>query len=345
MKALKESPDQYPLKPVGTGPYRFVEWLKGQHVKLEANPDWWGNGSPDARGAVTIKQATFLTRGEREVRLAMVRQNEADFARWVTKEQCQQAPQCATGPSVETIFIRLDQPNPALADKRVREAIALAIDKNAVINDIMGGGGLAAQLVGPSAVGFNPDLKPYPYDLERAKKLVGEAKAAGVPVDAELTVVARRGAYIRSEEAAEAVTDMAKRAGLPNVKTRLMETAAHLDMWSMGKPAPPERGMIGLHSHGNEIMDYGQTVGAYYICDGKQSAYCNPKVDELQKQATGLAGAERNRAYAEIAKIVYDDVATIPIGQPEFYFGLSKRLNWKVRPDGFILLKEMSLKE
>jgi peptide/nickel transport system substrate-binding protein len=345
MKALKETPNDYPLKPIGTGPYKFVEWVKGQHIKITANPDWWGNGSPDARGAASIKDATFLTRVEREVRAAMVKQGEADLARWLTKEQCQGTPTCLTAPGVETIFIRIDQPNPALADKRVREAIALAIDKNALINEIMGGGALAGQLVGPSAVGFNPDLKPYPYDLNRARALISEAKAAGVPVDSQLQMVSRRGAYLRIEEASEAATEMVKQAGLPNVRTQVLETAAHLEMWSLGKVPPPERGMLGMHSHGNEIMDYGQTVNAYYTCNGVQSAYCNPAVDEAFQKATSLGGAERQKALADIAKVVYDDYATVPIGQPEFSFGLSKRLNWNQRADGFILLKEMTLNE
>ena len=345
MKALKEQPDQYPLTPIGTGPYKFVEWQKGQHVKLTANPDWWGIGSPDARGQLTIKDATFVSRGEREVRTAMVRQGEADFSRWLTKEQCQQAPKCVTGPGVETIWVRLDQPNPALADKRVREAVALAIDKDVIINEIMGGGQLASMLVGPTAVGYNQDLKPYPYDPARAKQLVAEAKAAGVPVETELTVVVRRAAYIRIEEAGEAVAEMIKQAGLPNVKSQALETAVHLDMWSSGKLPGPERGMLGLHSHGNEIMDFGQTVGAYFTCNGTQSAYCNPRVDEMQQRASALGGAERAKAYQEIAKFVYDDYAAVPIGRPEFYFGLSKRVNWEVRPDGFILLKEMTLQE
>jgi ABC-type transport system substrate-binding protein len=116
-------------------------------------------------------------------------------------------------------------------------------------------------------------------------------------------------------------------------------------MWSIGKLPPPERGMLGLHSHGNEIMDFGQTVGAYYVCNGVQSAYCNPKVDEMFQRANVLGGAERDAAYQEIAKFVHEDFATVPIGQPEFSFGLSKRLNWNTRADGFILLKEMSLKE
>jgi peptide/nickel transport system substrate-binding protein len=347
MKALKEAPDQYPLRPVGTGPYKFVEWVKGQHVKLEANLDWWGRTVPaaEARGALTIKQATFVGRAEREVRLAMVSKGEADLARWLTKEQCVQAPQCLQGPGLEVVYLRLDLPNPVIGDKRVREAIALALDKSAIINDIMGGGKLVGQVVGPTAVGHNPNLPPYPYDLPRAKALIAEAKADGVPVEMPLQVVARRGAWVRIEEAAEAVTEMVKQAGLPNVKTVIMDSAAHGEMWSSGKQPAPERGMLGLHSLGNDIFDFGQSVGSNYGCAGIQSAYCNPKVDELHKAASVLTGEARNKAYQEIGQLIYDDYAAIPVGMPEFYFGLGKRLDWKPRLDANILLKEMTLKE
>ena len=91
-KAQREAPDQTPLKPVGTGPYKFVEWVKGQYIKLTANPDWWGNTAPDAGGAATIKDLTFTFRAEREVRTAMVQRGEADIARWVSQEQCKSAP-------------------------------------------------------------------------------------------------------------------------------------------------------------------------------------------------------------------------------------------------------------
>ena len=71
-------------------------------------------------------------------------------------------------------------------------------------------------LIRPIVLGYNPELKPYPYDPARAKALIAEAKAAGVPVDAPLTVLARRGAYFGMEEAAEAVSDMLQQAGLTN---------------------------------------------------------------------------------------------------------------------------------
>jgi peptide/nickel transport system substrate-binding protein len=345
MKALKEKPDDYPLKPIGTGPYRFVEWAKGQHFKLEANPDWWGHSAADAHGAASIKDVTMVIRPEREVRTAMIQRSEADLARWVTGEQCKTAPQCASGPSVETIFLRMDTMHHLMKDRRIREAIALSIDKDAIINGLMGGGELAAQLVGPGAVGFNPNLKPYPYDLARAKQLVAEAKAEGAPVDSELTLYVRRGAWIRIEEAAEATAEMIKQAGLPNINARVLEVAAFSDLWSAPKPISPDRGMLGISSHGNEILDLSTTARNFYTCDGRSSGHCDTVAEEMGTRALPLTGEARDKAYQELAKYIYDDYATVPIGYPTFYFGLTNRLQWAPRRDGLLLVKEMALKE
>ena len=93
------------------------------------------------------------------------------------------------------------------------------------------------------------------------------------------------------------------------------------------------------------VTQDGQTVRFYYTCDGRQSTYCNPEVDKMQDRALSLAGAEREKAYQEIGKLMYDEVITIPIMHPSFFFGMSKRLEWTPRPDGFTLLKEMKNKE
>jgi peptide/nickel transport system substrate-binding protein len=345
-KARQDAPDQMQLHPVGTGPYKFVEWVKGQHIKLTANPDWWGNTATDAGGAASIKDVTFAIRAEREVRTAMVQRNEADLGRWVSQEQCQSAPQCKGGPTVETVFVRLDTMNPVLGDKRIREAIALAIDKDAIMNSILGGGEVASMLVRPTVIGFNPAIKPYPYDLARAKQLIAEAKAAGVPVDATpLTIYARRAAYFRVEEGTEAIGEMLKQAGLSTMKTQVLEVSKHTELYNAPKPIDPDRGMLAFHSHGNELLDFAQTVRFYYTCDGRQSTYCNPAVDETQKKALPLTGPEREKAYQAIAQYVHEEVVDVPVGHPSFYFALSQRLDWTPRPDGFILVKEMKLKQ
>ena len=344
--ARKARPEEVVTRPVGTGPYRFVEWVKGQHIKLEANPDWWGNTAPDAGGAATIKDVNFVFRAEREVRTAMVKRGEADWGRWVSRDQCKSAPECVGGPTVQTNFLRLDMMNPTLADKRVREAIALAVDKQTLTEEILDGGVVAAMLVPPIVLGYNPELKPYPYDPDRAKALIAEAKAAGVPVEAPLTVLVRRAAYFRIEEAGELITDELKQVGLTGIKTQVLEVAKHNDIYSAGySNVDRERGVIALHSTGNDLRDFSQTVSNLYGCDGRNSTYCNPALDEMQKKALPLAGAEREKAYQAIGKFLYDEVVYIPIMHPAYYFAISKRLQWTPRSDGLILLKEMKLTE
>jgi len=346
MKQAKENPDEVLLKAIGTGPYVFQEWVKGQHIKITASPDWWGNGSADAQGAASIKDVTFVFRAEREVRAAMTKTGEADVARWITKEQCQETPNCQASPSIETIFVRMDIVNPTMKDKRVREAIALSIDKDAIINELMGGGEVARQLVGPSATGFNKNLQPYPYDLARAKQLVAEAKAAGVPVDAPLTMYVRRAYIVGLEDAAEAIAQTMVEIGLTGTVTRGVETAAHAEIWgaNTGSGVDPSRGMLGTHAHGNELMDYSSTVTSYYTCPARNSTVCDQTLSDMHAKALPLKGAERQKAYEEIAKYIHDQYYTVPIGHPNFYYGVSSKVEWKPRLDAFVMVKEMKLK-
>jgi peptide/nickel transport system substrate-binding protein len=189
MKQIQERPESVPVEPIGTGPYRFVEWTKGQHVLLEANPDWWGHDTEDGRGAVTIAEAEYVFREEPDVRAAMVETGEAQLGRYLAPEDCDALPQCEKVTSLETLFLRPDSMHVAMSDVRIRQAIAYAIDRQTVANDLFGSGTPAGQMVGPAVLGYNPDLEPYPFDMEEAQRLVEEARSAGVPVDAPITVV------------------------------------------------------------------------------------------------------------------------------------------------------------
>jgi peptide/nickel transport system substrate-binding protein len=241
------------------------------------------------------------------------------------------------------VFVRLDTNHPSLSDIRVREAIGLAIDKKTILDTLIGGGTLASQLVGPSALGFNPDLKPIPYDPARAKQLIADAKAAGVPIDAPVTVMGRAAYIQRINEIAETVAGQLKAVGLPNVKINIPEQQAFQDIMTQ-RPIPPERGMIAIHMHGNELMDYAATVNSYYATAGKNWTLEDPEVDAMHKAALPLTGPEREKAYQAIAAKVAKNMNIIPIGQPNFFFGLGPRLQWQSRMDGFILMKEMTLK-
>jgi peptide/nickel transport system substrate-binding protein len=202
-------------------------------------------------------------------------------------------------------------------------------------------------LIRPTVLGYNPALKPYPYDPARAKQLVAEAKAAGVPVDTTpLTLIVRRAAYFRIEEAAEAITDMLQKAGLTTIKPQVLEGAKFTELYSgVPKPIDPARGLLAINSHGNEFLDFSQTAGFYYMCNGRPSTYCNPVAEEMHKKAEPLTGPEREKAYQALGQYTHDDFVLFPIGAMSFWYAISQRLDWTPRPDGFILGKEMTLKE
>lgn len=343
MQQVQEAPETLPDTPIGTGPYVFREWNRGQYIRLEANPDWWGLGADDALGQVTIREAEFVFRDESAVRAAMVNSGEAQFARFLAPEDAATTPQSVTAPSVETIFLRLDTMHPAMSDIRIRQAIGESVDKQGVADQLFGGGEPASQLVGPSATGYNPDLQPYPYDMDNAKQLVAEAAADGVQVDAPINVVTRQGIYLRNDEFAEYVANQLNEIGL-TASSEVIEIAQYNEQFDKNfRDVPPERGWIATNPHGNEIMDVSSTAQAYYSCEGGSSTYCNPELDEMIAAAIPLTGEERVKALQEVTRVYYEDYGSIPIIHMPLNYGLAANLSWTPRLDGFMLLKEMSL--
>jgi peptide/nickel transport system substrate-binding protein len=343
MKQVQERPDSLPNEPNGTGPYQLVEWVRGDHISLTAYPEWWGNGDPEAAfGQQSIKDVQYVWRPESTVRAAQVTAGEAQIARFLAPEDCETTPVCLEAPSVETIFLRLDTMHPVMGDIRIREAIGLAVDRESLAEQIFGGGDVATQLVGPSAVGYNEELKPLPYDLDRAKQLVQEAAADGVPVDMEITVAVRQGAYPRNEELGEYVANQLNEIGL-NAKTEVIEHAAYQEQYVMPyDEVPTDRGWIGTLGHGNEMMDVSQTFSGYYRCDGGVSTFCDPEIDKMTAESAVITGDERDAALAATTAAYMERIPVIPIVHLPFFYGVSADLNWKPRLDAFMLVKEMS---
>ena len=199
---------EYTADPIGTGPYEFDSWTQGQDVKLSRFDGYWGE-------APEIENATYVWRTDSSVAAAMVETGEADLALSI-------APQDATNPATdkvypnsETAMFRLSADIPPINDVRVRKAINLAIDRQAFLGSIISDQAeLAEQQVGPSVLGHNPDLKPWPYDPEQAKALLAEAKADGVPVETEIRMIGRPAMFAGSNEFVEAAAEMLRDVGL-----------------------------------------------------------------------------------------------------------------------------------
>ncbi len=190
MSTVTITPSEVPLNermaiPVGTGPYTFDEYARGQFIKLSANPNYWGEKP-------TVTNATYVFRSDSAVRAAMVATGEADIAPNIALQDATDDAMDYSYPNSETVYIRLDNNTAPLNDIRVRQALNYAVDREAFVGSILANGTLLATgMTPPSTIGYNTDLEPFPYDPEKAKALIAEAKADGVPVDTEILVVGR----------------------------------------------------------------------------------------------------------------------------------------------------------
>lgn len=178
-KYAKEKGDAYlALHPVGTGPYKFVHWKKGRELVVEANEDYW-------RGAPRIKTLVWRTIPETATQIAELLAGGVDFIESVPPDQIDLINKSGVARVMEVrvlpvAFIKLDGggrggPNP-FQDKRVRQAVNYAANIDGYIKHIMRGRALRiATWASPFAFGYDPTVKPYPYDPEKAKKLLTEA--------------------------------------------------------------------------------------------------------------------------------------------------------------------------
>ncbi len=209
-------------KPAGTGPYVMSTWDPGQKIVLDRFEGYWGDKP-------AVERATYVWRTESAVQAAMVATGEADIAPTIAIQDATNPATDFAYPNSETSRIRIGADQPPLNDVRVRKALNLAINREAFRGSILSKDVIpASQLVVPGTNGYNTDLKPWPYDLAEAKKLLAAAKADGVPVDKEIRLISRTNIFPNVTETMEALTQMWGEAGL-NVKLQMLEVAQVLE--------------------------------------------------------------------------------------------------------------------
>ncbi|MBK5570623.1 ABC transporter substrate-binding protein [Ensifer sp. SSB1] len=291
-------------KPVGTGPYAFESWRQGESVVLKRFDGYWG-------AKPVVEKATFLSRNESAVQAAMVTTGEADIAPSIAVQDATNPETDFSYPNSETSRIRIGQDKPPLSDVRVRKALNLAIDRNAFVGTILSKDVQpASQLVVPTTLGYDGTIKPWAYDPEQAKKLIAEAKASGVPVDAEIRLIGRQNLFPNVNEVLEAMTQMWEAVGL-KVKLEMVERGQALQLGT--KPyAADRRPTLITDQHNNNMGDASFTVVYKYSTSGPQSDTSDPALDALIAKAAASSGDERKalfqKSFQTIASEIVPDV-------------------------------------
>lgn len=305
MSTVTVTPAETPLDsfvdhPIGTGPYTFDEYARGQHIKLSANPNYWGDQP-------TVQSATYVFRSDSAVRSAMVAAGEADIAPNIALQDATNAATDFSYPNSETVFLRLEHAQPPLNDRRVREALNLAVDREAFVGTILANGTLLATgITPPSTIGYDHDLKPFAYDPDRARALLAEAKADGVPVDAKITLIGRINNFGNVLETMEALLAMYQEVGF-NMELQMVEVAEWLERYA--KPFPADRGPEIIEAqHDNANGDPVFSMYFKYHSEGQQSGLLDPKVDAMIAEATAATGDERAAKWKKLFGYLHEDV-------------------------------------
>lgn len=173
-KAVEEAGKDYFRKPVGTGPYKFVSWNKGEKVEMEAFKDYWGE-KPYA------KRITFVVLPDDSSRIIALETGKVDMIYAVPPSDFSRLMDSKTEKVVKTpglvlLHIAMNTHNPKLSDPRVRRAIEYGINKEVYNQVVYEGNAIVPLGPLPTASSFFPDnAKAWPYDPEKAKQLLKEA--------------------------------------------------------------------------------------------------------------------------------------------------------------------------
>jgi peptide/nickel transport system substrate-binding protein len=332
--ALASNPQSAVDKPIGTGPYQLTEWTKAQRTLLTAFDGYWGPRKP------TIKEAEFRPRVESAVRLTALKAGEAHLVENVSPEDAGTLPkeQVLSQFATECMVLRPNSLKGVTADVRVRQAMNLALDRELIVKEIMGGYALVpnGQLYIPSTFAYDTTMKDV-YDLEKATALVKEAGAEGKEVHI-IGISANR--WLKDREIQEAFTAMINKTGL-KVKLQLMEQGEWLKAGRDVENPPMD---VWFTSAGNDLIDPDRILTAYVKTKGRLSLYSNPEADKLlDAQRAELNQEKRATMLKQIAKIVQDDAVVIPIAQQNWIYGISTKLTFKPLPNGQLPANRMTL--
>jgi len=335
--------------PIGTGPYKFVRWAKDEEVVMEAFPGYWG-------GAAKIKTVVFKPIPDDAVRVAALQNSEIDVAVNIPPHLAniiEKHPKVylSTAPSIRTIQLMIythqmdaqHKPigpyNGPTVDKRVRQAIAYAVDADEIVKGVMDGKAVRVPTMLTSLhFGYDPSLKPIKQDLAKTKKLLADA---GFPNGVDIVLNGPQGRYVRDKEVAEAVTGQLTKAGI-RTTLRTHEFVNYLNSMVYVHKAGP----VWLIGWGHPTMDaeaiYVPLFKSPNIFVNWHNEDFNGMVDEAQ---TTMDEKKRLALYHRINKLWIEETPAVPLYQQIDLYGANKRLSWKARSDELIRAYDMALRD
>lgn len=336
--------DEFKANPVGTGPYKFVDYQPGTHLDLEAFEDYWG-GAPD------IERVRFVFVHEDTTRVAMLRAGEADMILNVPFNAVGQLEDAGFNttsievtPTVSLQFV-LNNPDLPWHDVRVRRAIAHAIDADSLVEGLFQSVPERHPRFGPLEVGYDAELENYAYDPALARELLAEA---GYADGFDMPLIWWRGENTGLRETAEAVSIYLQQVGI-RAQVSSLDVPEFIQKMRNAKASPTDENWVGITP--TPLAQYFDPVIALAFTFWSTSPfaqYNNPEFDALVAEAVATVDEEaRAPLVREATRILHEDVPQASLWNNVSVYAMKPGVEFAPPPRHLIraFMKDVTLSE
>jgi peptide/nickel transport system substrate-binding protein len=331
-------PEEFSRAPVGTGPYKFESWRRGDRITFARFDGWW-KGTPKADKVV------FWAVPEASTRVAAVLSGDADIAWQVPPIQTARVKNSSAASivssvaGVQPIYGGIMYDRPPFNDVRVRQALNCAINKQGIVDRLLQGYGKPMGQFSPTGtMNYNPEVLPYPYDPARARALLKEAGVDGL----KLSIEAPIGIVPQASEVCQVIAQNLAQVGVT--------ATIKLDEYPVF--AQRQNDFAGHQAALGDIFLMYYKAGptaAYTVSELTNTAqgwdwnhYADARVDELWKLWQGEFDAAKSKSYLmEIEKLGHDDAAWLFLYEPQSLWAIGNRLTWAPRNDDMIHAEDL----
>ncbi|HWA43424.1 MAG TPA: ABC transporter substrate-binding protein [Hypericibacter adhaerens] len=339
------TPEQVDQVPVGTGPFIFVDYQKDAVIRYKANPDYF-------RGKQKIDNLVFAITPDATARMAKLQAGECQIAPYpnpadIEKLKADPNLKVEQQEGLNVGYVSMNVTKKPFDDVRVRQAMNMAIDKDAIIKAVFQGAGKpAVNPIPPTIWSYDKDIKPYPYDPAKAKALLAEAGYAnGFTTDLWYMPV-QRPYNPDAKKIAELIqADLAKLGITAELKS--YEWGEYRKRLQAGEHQMGQLGWTGDNGDPDNFM--GVLLSCQSAREGGQnlSKWCNKDFSALIDEAKKTSDvAKRTELYEKAQVIFHDDAPWIPIAHSVVYMPMSKKVvGYKVHPLGTHIFEGVDIQE
>jgi len=327
-------PAQFNQKPIGSGPYKLVRWIKDDRIEMDAFDEYWA-------GAPAVKKVLFRPIPADASRASALVSGEVDLVPLLP-------PQIAEGlagrnginivqvPSHKVVYIGFDVRNGIFGNADFRRAVDTAIDRKAITTQLLRGlGEPSGQIVAPVTFGYDPSIKATTYDPEAAKKALASSGYNKEPV-----IIQYPNNNVASNDAvAQAIAGYLQAVGI-NAQLQGMEYTAFFPLW-VGR----KLNQMHVFSYGPTNLDADLPLTSLYETGRTRGYWENAETDKLVRAQRAAADPEkRKELIGQIWKQTKDEVIYSLLYNETHVWGVGPRITITPRADGLVRLSELKLK-